>query len=404
MIRVSTANQYLAGNASINLDQSALLTTEAELSSGKQVNSPSDNPVGAAQASLLQSDVSQLSQYATNQSSANNLLNNGSSTLTEALNTLQSANTTLVQAGNGTLSASDRTTLAQQLQQDLNQLVGLANSSDGQGGYLFGGSVNSTPPFAQNGNRVSYVGDNVLPGVQISQTRSEQVKYSGQAVFMSVPTGNGSFVTAAGGSNTGTGSISVGSVNAPSSLTGDHYTITVGAGGTYTVADTTTGNASVTSGALSTSGATTLSFDGMTMSLSGAPAAGDQFTVAPSGSQSVFSVLAGAISALQAPNTTAVETAQNSAALSTALNGVSQSISSLSTTQASMGAQLQELQTYGTITTNRSTQDQTQISSIVDLNYASGVSQLSQQQTQFQAALQSYASISKLSLFNYVSG
>jgi flagellar hook-associated protein 3 FlgL len=62
------------------------------------------------------------------------------------------------QAGNATLNTTDRSALASQLQQDLNQLVGLANTSDNEGGYLFGGSVTSSPPFVQNGNNVSYVG------------------------------------------------------------------------------------------------------------------------------------------------------------------------------------------------------------------------------------------------------
>ena len=156
MIRVSTADLYLNSMAAINSDQSAMMNTTAELSSGKQINSPSDNPVGAGQAALLQSDLTQLGQYKSNQAQATQLLNNASSTVTQALHVMQSVNTTLVQAGNGTLTDADRSALAAQLQQDLNQLVGLANTSDGQGGYLFGGSVSSTPPFVQNGNQVTY--------------------------------------------------------------------------------------------------------------------------------------------------------------------------------------------------------------------------------------------------------
>jgi flagellar hook-associated protein 3 FlgL len=400
MIRISTANMYLDSEQGINADQSAMMSTEAELASGKQINSPADNPVGAAQASLLQSDLTQLGQYTSNQAQATHLLNSASSTLTQSVNVMQSVNTTLVQAGNATLNDTDRSALAAQLQQDLNQLVGLANTSDGQGGYLFGGSVNSTPPFVQNGNNVSYVGDNIVPGVQISQTRSEQVKYSGAAVFMDVPTGNGTFVTAAGSANTGTGAITSGTVTSPSALTGDSYTITMGGGGTsYTVVDNKTG-ASVAGGAYTNP--TTLSFDGMQVDLSGTPAAGDTFTVAPSGYQSIFSTIAGAIAALQTPTTTTAAAAQSSAAISTALGGTQQAITSLSTTQASMGAQLSELNTYGNVNSDQTLQDQTQMSSVVDLNYAQGASELSQQQTQYQAALQSYASISKLSLFNYI--
>jgi flagellar hook-associated protein 3 FlgL len=224
---------------------------------------------------------------------------------------------------------------------------------------------------------------------------------------MQIPTGNGTFVTAAGSANAGTGAISAGTVTSPSGLTGQDYTVTMGGAGapgtaatSYVVKNKTTG-ATVASGSYTSP--TTLSFDGMQMQLTGAPDVGDTFSVAPSGYQSVFSTIAGAISALQAPDGTAAEQAQNSAGLSSALGGVGQAITSLSTTQASMGSQLAELQTYGTINSDQTLQDQTETSSIVDLNYAQGVSQLSLQQTQFQAALQSYASISKLSLFNYIS-
>ena len=400
MIRVSTSNMYLLSDQAINADQSAMMTTEAELASGKQVNSPSDNPVGDAEATLLQSNVTQLSQYSSNQSQATQLLNNASSTVTQALNVLQSVNSSLVEAGNGTLTSSDKSALVSQLQQDLDQLVGLANTSDNEGGYLFSGSEESTAPFVQNGTTVKYVGDEIVPSVQISQTRSEQIKYSGSSVFMQVPTGNGTFVTGAASGNTGTGAISEGSVVTPSALTGDSYTITMNAADTgYTVVNQAT-NATVTSG--SYSDPTTISFDGLQVQLSGQPAAGDSFTVAPAGTQSVFSVLAGAIAALQMPTATQAEQTQATAALGDAVNGVSQSITSLSTTQAAMGAQLSELSTYGTVNSDQNLQDETQISSIVDLDYAKGVSQLSQQQTQYQAALQSYASISKLSLFSYI--
>jgi len=402
MIRVSTADLYLNSQNAINADQSAMMTTTAELSSGKQINSPSDNPVGAAQAALLQSDLTQLGQYKSNQAQATQLLNNASSTVTQALNVMQSVQTSLVEAGNGTLSDANRSAIAAQLQQDLNQLVGLANTSDGQGGYLFGGSVNSTPPFVQSGNNVTYVGDDLVPGLQISQTRSEQVKYSGAAVFMSIPTGNGTFVTAANTNNAGTAAISTGTVTDPSALTGDQYTITIGAGGaTYTITQTPPGTTGP-SLPYSNNGPTTLPIPGMQVTLSPGAQPGDTFTISPSTNQSIFSVIASAITALQTPTTTAAAATGVSAAITTALSGAQQAISSLSTTQSSMGAQLAELNTYGTVNSDQTLQDQTQMSSIVDLNYAQGASELSQQQTEYQAALQSYAAISKLSLFNYI--
>jgi flagellar hook-associated protein 3 FlgL len=399
-MRVSTSNFYTAGNLAINADQSALMNTQAELSSGKQINSPMDNPVGAAQASMLQSDLAQLGQYAGNQAQATQLLNTGASTLTQAINLLQSAHTTLIQAGNGSLSDSDRNALAAQLQQNLAQLVGLANTSDGQGGYLFGGSYAGGPPFVQNGNSVSYQGDGIAQSLQISQTRSETVRYPGAGVFMSVPSGNGSFVTAAAAGNSGSGAIDAGIVSNPSALTGDNYSITVNAAGTgFTVQDLTRGT-TVNSGTLGNP--VSIGFDGLQVQLSGVPAAGDSFTIAPSTNQSVFSGIAAAIAALQSSGATASAASRRSAALTQALDSTSQASSSLSSAQSTMGAQLQELSAFGTENSDQKLQTQTQLSSVVDLNYAQAVSQLSQQQTQFQAALQSYSAVSKLSLFSYL--
>ncbi len=401
MIRVSTSNLYLESLQGINADQSAVLNSIGQLSSGKQINAPSDNPVGAAQASLLQSDVTQLGQYTSNQNQATQMLNSGSSTLTQFINVMQSAQNVMVQAGNGTLSDANRSALAAELQQGLNQMVGLANTSDAQGGFLFGGSVTSTPPFVQNGNNVSYAGDNIVQGLSISQSRTTQIKYAGNSVFMDIPTGNGSFVTSAASGNTGTGTLSIGTVTAPTALTGDKYSISILAGGTnYQVQDLTKGTTVVASTPLGNPA--TLAFDGMQMTLSGAPAAGDTFTVAPAGTQSIFATIASAITALQTPSSSPAADAQRSAALTAALGNTQQAMTSITSTQAAMGAQLSELSGYSTVTSDRTLHDQTEMSSIVDLNYANGASKLSQQQTQYQAALQSYSSISKLSLFQYL--
>jgi flagellar hook-associated protein 3 FlgL len=325
--------------------------------------------------------------------------------MTQVTNVLQNIRTSLVQAGDPTYNDNQRGAIASQLQQELNQLVGLANSGDGQGGYIFGGSANSTPPFSQSGNTVTYLGDSLGQGVQIAAMRTEQATYPGSQVFQDIPNGNGTFITSAGGGNTGSGAITAGSVTSPSSLTGDSYRITMGAGGTtYSVQDTTTGTAvaGMQGVAYGSPGPATVAFAGMTMQISGSPAAGDTFNVAPSGYQSIFQTVATAITALQTPTTSTAVASQRSSTLSGSLAATDQAIDHVTTIQSAMGAQLGELSAYGSINSDRQQQDQTQLSSIVDLDYAKGVSNLQQQQTQYQAALQSYSAISKLSLFQYL--
>jgi len=402
MLRISTYMMFQNGEQAINNSQTQLLSTELQLSTGKQINSPSDNPVGAANIASLNSTVAQLTQFTSNQNEGQLQLNLADSTMSNFVNLMQSVQQQLVQAGDASYSDSQRAALAQGLQGDLNQMIGLANTGDGQGGYLFAGSQQSAPPFSQTGNNVTYKGDSTLQSIQVSQNRQLQIKFSGDDLFQKIRPGNGSFVTAANAANTGTGVIDAGSVIDPSALTGHSYAISFTGSGsamTYQVQDTTT-NATVASG--NYTAPATLSFAGQQVTVSGAPASGDTFTVAPAPYQSIFTTVANAIAALQQPAQAPAATAQLQTALGSALSSASQALDHLTVKQAEIGNQLQQLNSYATLNSERTLQTNSALSSIQDLDYAKGATQLSQQQTIFQAALQSYSAVSKLSLFNYL--
>ena len=401
-MRISTYTMFQNGEQAISSAESQLMQTQLQLSSGKQINSPSDNPIGAANVASLNSTISQLTQFQSNQNEAQMQLNQADSAMTSLVNLVQSAQQTLVQAGDGSYSDSQRLALVQQLQGDLNQMVGLANTSDGQGGYLFAGSQQSAPPFSQVGNTVSYGGDSTLQSVQVSQNRQLQIKFSGDDIFQKIRPGNGSFVTAANSSNTGTGTIDTGAVANPSALTGDNYTISFSVSGsstTYQVQDATT-NQTVTSG--NYTAPATIAFDGLQVTLNGAPANGDSFTVAPAAYQSIFTTMSNAIAALQQPADTPTATAQLETSLGSTLASMSQALDHMTLKQAEVGDQLQQLNSYASLNSDRTLQANSSLSSIQDVDYAKAATQLAQQQTTYQAALQSYSAVSKLSLFNYL--
>ena len=402
MIRVSTYTMFQNGEQAISTAESQLMQTELQLSTGKRINSPSDNPIGAANVASLDTTVSQLTQFQSNQTEAQLQLNQADSTMSSMVGLVQDAQQRLIQAGDASYSDSQRAALAQGLQGDLNQMVGLANTSDGQGGYLFSGSQESAPPFSQTGNTVTYSGDATLQSIQVSQNRLLQVKFSGDDIFQKMRPGNGSFVTAAAAGNTGSGVIDAGSVTNPSALTGDNYTISFavsGSGTTYQVQDTTK-NQNVTSGSYTSP--TTIAFDGLKVTLSGTPANNDSFTVAPAGYQSIFTTMANAIAALQQPADTPAAAAQLQTSLGSALASMGQALDHVTLKQAQVGNQLQQLNSYSTLNSDRALQANSALSSIQDLDYAKAASQMAQQQTIYQAALQSYSAISKLSLFNYL--
>lgn len=401
-MRISNYTMFQDGEQAISTAESQLMQTELQLSSGKQINTPSDNPIGAADVASLSSTVSQLTQFTSNQNEAQMQLNQADSTMTSLVSLVQSAQQTLVQAGDGSYSDSQRQALAAELQGDLSQMVGLANTSDGQGGYLFAGSQQSAPPFSQVGNNVTYNGDSTLQSVQVSQNRQLQIKFSGDDIFQKIRPGNGSFVTAASSSNTGSGTIDTGAVTNPSALTGDNYAISFtvnGSSTTYQVQDTTT-NQTVTSG--SYTAPATISFGGLQVKVDGAPANNDSFTVAPAAYQSIFTTMSNAIAALQQPADTPAQTAQLQTSVGSALASMGQALDHMTLKQAEVGDQLQQLNSYMTLNSNRELQANSSMSSIQDVDYAKAASQLAQQQTTYQAALQSYTAVSKLSLFNYI--
>jgi len=286
-MRISTLT--FQTNAIDQMDQleAALSKTQSQLASGKKIQEAADNPAGMAQVNQLNAELSASQQYVTNQNAATANLQLEEQALSDATNVLQSARDLAVEANNASLTASQRQDIATQLQQQLQQLVSIGNRTDANGNYLFAGFASQTQPFTQAGNSVAYAGSNGVSQLQVSANQRISGGDTGNAVFMNIPAGNGTFTTAAGAANTGNGSIDGGSVVNPSQWTPDTYTITFTSPTQYQVTDS--GGNVVGSGAY-TSG-DTIQFKGVEVTVSGNPAAGDTFTVAPAGKASAFATL-----------------------------------------------------------------------------------------------------------------
>lgn len=405
MLRVSTNTIFRTGEQNIVDRQSELLAAQTRLSSGKRINTPSDDPLGAADAASMRSGLSQFRQFKENQDYARYLLSQGESALTGVIGSAQDVLERLVQAGNGSFSDSERASLATDLEGTLARMVGLANSSDGAGGYLFAGARETTAPFAQSGTTVTFSGDQLLQKLEVASNRFQQVKFSGDALFLKIRAGNGSFTADAANANTGSGWIDVGNVTNPSALTGRPYTIGFAVAGgvtTYTVvrsnADGTTSN--VASGTYSAPQA--IQFDGIQVSIDGAPASGDRFDVAPSQFQSLFDTMARAIATLRTPIQGNAARAQYNTDLGQAQASMQQALDNLLMRRSEIGAALSELDAYGAFNDQRQIDFEGRLSIVEDLDYAKGVSDLARRQQTFEAALASYSKISKLTLFDYL--
>ncbi|HXY97783.1 MAG TPA: flagellar hook-associated protein FlgL [Steroidobacteraceae bacterium] len=393
---ISTLTFQTNALAQMEALETALTQTQTELSTGSKLPNAAADPDAMGQVNQLNLQLSASQQYVTNGNTVTANLQLEQSALTNATNVLQSARSLAIEGNDSAMSVQDRQDIATQLQQLEQSLLGSANSTDSAGNYLFAGTASSTQPFVQNGSSVSYLGDSQVNQVQISAGQSVSAGDAGDSVFMNIPAGNGTFTTAAGAGNTGSGTIDTGSVVNPAAWVPDTYTITFTSPTQYQVTDSA-GNVVVPPTTYTAGNA--ISFNGIEVTVSGAPATGDSFTVAPAGQASVFSTINSLITTL---NSSTLNNAQISTQIGGAIQQIDNALNNFDGVQASVGGRLNAITTAASGAQTTQTQLQGTISTLSDTDYAAATTQLSTEELALQAAQESYASIAKLSLFNYV--
>ena len=375
----------------------ALSKTQNELSTGSKLPNAAADPVAMTQVNQLNAQLSASQQYVSNGNAANSNLQLETSALSSATNVLQSARDLAVEANNSALNTSQRQDIATQLQQLLGQLVSTANGTDTNGNYLFSGTASRTQPFAQSGNSVNYSGASEVNQLEIGQNQFISAGDTGSSVFMNIPAGNGTFTTAVASGNTGSGSIDTGSVTNPSAWVPDTYTISFTSPTQYQVVNS--GGTTVTSGTYTSGNA--IAFNGIQVTISGVPATGDQFTVAPAGTTSAFGTLSTLITTL---NSSALSSGQLATQVGGAIQQIDGVINNINNVQASVGARINAISAAQSSAQTNQTTLQTTVSQLSSTDYAAATTQLSTEEIALQAAEESYASLSKLSLFNYIQG
>lgn len=394
-MRISTTTFQNDAVSQMDNLRTAMSGTQQDLSTGLKVRTAADDPTGMAQVNQMNMQLSASTQYVSNSNTAQTNLQFEEQAMTDATNIMQNANSLAVQANSSTLSASQRQDIAAQLQQDMQSLLAIANRTDSVGNYLFGGYANGSAPFSQSGSTVSYNGANAVIQVQITQTQSISVGDTGSTAFMNIPSGNGTFVTSAAATNTGSASITPGSVSNPTLWVPGTYTLSFTNPTTYQI--TNSGGTVVASGTY-TDGST-ISFSGAQFAISGTPATGDNFTIAPAGTTSAFAALSNLVTAL---SSTTLNNGQLATQIAAGIQQINNSITSFSSVSASVGARLNAITTAQSSAQTNQTSLKTNIGAITDTDYAAATTQLGTEELALQAAQQSYASIARLSLFQFL--
>jgi flagellar hook-associated protein 3 FlgL len=452
IFRVGTANMYDNSIRNVAGRQTSLVNLQENLTSGKRVVRASDDPVSAAQAERALTRMTRIQTEQRALETQRNAIAQAESSMGDAIGLVQEVRELMVNAGNASLSSNERATIANQLQSLRDQLSNVANRTDTNGLPLLGalgsaqspfvGPLSSTPDYVFSGQ----AGQNASTGVSVPNT------LDGDAAFMFDANRDGSFYAsitqgtstvilpgATTGSVPATGpqpnralntsaiDVAPGTTFNKDPATGQAYSYSVSfsnvtlnpatntLSATYNITSTDPAfvppaaqtlnpikvgeknefsiNGLPTGMSMKITATPTKAVDG-TITL--APANGDTLNISPNAS--VFSVIDKAIAELRAaPNSNVA-----SQAAGQALANIDIGLERMSNIRSYAGELLNRADRITGDQDKRAVQLEGDRSRAEDLDMIKGISDFQNQQTGYQAALQTYASVQKLSLFNYI--
>ena len=401
MTRISSIEQFQQGIDNILRQQARLNQTQLELSTGKKVNKPSDDPSAATQLLKLSTLKSNTNQYDRNIDAARNQLELQESVLANVGNVLQRVRELVIQANNATQSNQSRAAIADELYNRIDELLQYANTKDPDGEYIFSGFNARTPAYVKSGAGYTYQGDQGQRFLQISEDTQIAVRNNGEEIFSGALNGDGRFILETPATNQGNALVKMSST---SSAVSDSYQVTFsnpvvpGDPLTYEVKDSA--NAVVASGNYQAGSAFT--FEGITLEISGTPKDGDSYTVSPSQKQDIFTSIRQISDLLASPNVDAADYAKEANDLTQSIATFDEAVVHIQSQRTTIGNRLQLLENRSEENAAISLRLEKQISELQDLDFAEAVSKLNIQSTALEAAQQSYIRIQGLSLFNFL--
>ncbi|WP_374519953.1 flagellar hook-associated protein FlgL [Hydrogenophaga sp.] len=404
-MRIATANAFDNTIAQLTRRQADLAKQQERLSSGKQVLKPSDDPVAATLAETAKNKLARNEADLRALKASRTSLEQVESGLGESSDLIQQVRELFVTAGNGAFTDSEREDVARQLESLRERLVAVANRTDTNGRTLFGGLGGSSTPFVDtytaSGATVVFQGQR---GQAAAGNTSLPSTLDGDAIWMRVPQGNGTFTVSLGAGNTGSVRTDMGEVSNLSAVTGDAYQIAfadVGGQMQYSITNTTTGLPVAGQTGMPYQSGQMIAFDGLSLTLKDGPAAGDTVDINPvSASTDLFKVVQNAIDALRVTGTGA--NAQRTQALTQSLTELDSAHDRVLLARGRAGEWLNRADSLDSLLGDRSAALKIEKSNLEDLDLIQGISDFQTQQTALDAAIKAYAQVQKLSLFSAI--
>lgn len=421
MIRISSQQIFSGGISRMQDVNSNLVKTQEQISTGKKVNRPSDDPVAAARILKLNQEVKRIETYERNANLADNRIKQEESTLASAVDIIQRVRELTVQAGNGSLSANDRQSISAELKERLGQLANIANTRDASGEYIFSGFQGSTPAFAKDDfGAWQYQGDEGQRVLEIDDGVTVPISDNGKGIFVNVPAAVSVVGSGDGAGQSANGFISDLELVAPKDLKDafsaaipnvpNDFTISVGAGGVLSItAVDADGNPTAVDAAGDPLDLTPIPAPvvgeefvvaGVRLTVNDG-ADGDEFTLGISDKQSIFGTIEKLIAGLESiDKATPKSSAEYDALIAESLINLDNGQESIILKQTELGGRLNAIESTSSFLEDSGLYTKEIRSQLQDVDYAEAISNLSFQSFVLQAAQQSFAQISRLSLFD----
>ncbi len=399
-MRVGTFTSQRFTLTAMNQKQASINRLQEEISSGKKLLKPSDDPAQVAATENLDAAIIRLEQYKKNSSQVEQRLQQEESVLNNLTDSLQRLKELTIAANSGTLNSNDLKAYRFEVGQIRNQLLDYANTQTATGEYLFSGAKNRTQPFSMLNGSVVYNGDQTQNQIRISDSRQVPDASTGDHIFQRILNGNGYFSIDLDSTNTGTGVIGHDSVIDPSVLTQANYRIEFSSANSFDVINSDSGATVLASQPFSADAP--IRFDGIEVAISGQPAAGDAFTISPSRNEDLFSTVDRFYQALANRPQSGAERAAYHQRINQVMNGLDRALDHIGSVHSELGAKLRYID--NTRSENESVDlvlKQTR-SKIEDTDLVRAISDMKNESTTLEALRQTYTRFGSRTLFDYL--
>lgn len=395
-LRISTAGLHNQGLQGMLRQQQQVSRTQQELVSNKKLLRGADDPSAMAQSQRLDHALSTLEQNGKNADLLEHRLRSQETALSDVGTQLIRARELAVQANNSVLSDTDRKAIADELRTLREEILSIANRDDGTGRRLFAGSRDGVLPFVDNGGTVGYTGDDGRNLVEVAPDLSLADTDAGSDVFMRIRTGSDGVRGSAAAANTGSGVLQTTSVTDHTAWNGGPLRVEFTATDAYNVVDA--GGTVLSSGTYTAGGS--IDVGGVQLTLSGAPATGDAFTVERAPTQDIFATLQNLVDALEAPTSSSAEKARRDNAIGAAIGDIGSAQDHMLSLRSGTGTRLASLDNAADTRSANDISLSESLSQLRDVDMAEAASRLSLQLTALEAAQKTMLRVQTLSLFD----